>query len=449
MSLTELPEIPLTLFEKYFLLDASNEFPMLVDGVFHFSGHFESMKFEEAVHECLERQPLLLRKIEKKGRRFYWVPWNDSFEIQWLKTPPNINGPEWNEPIDLFQRNGLDLYVYHHGNETKIYYRCHHICTDGVGFYRFISEVLTVYAIKCASPIKLSKPVVARRILDRADFKPKELPKKIGFFKIIYETIREIVRWIREKPIYIGQRKNETPDSRFGRKTYVIDAEIIERYRVKIKSVDCTLNDLLLAAFFKLLWNQETKETVEQKGNRMRLMIPVNMRWPGSDDIPATNIISYVFLTKKKFDCNVGSDLLSTIHDEMQIIKNYQVGYMFFDALRFFDCIPGGLRMMTGGKSCLAGMVFSNMGSIERCFDNVFSNTESGVVNIAGLQLEFVESYAPCRHLTNISIAATLQSGKLVLCCEYDRLYLSENELDRMIGEYETTLNDLSQKEDK
>ena len=440
MSVTELSEFPLTLFEKYFLLDASDEFPMLVDGVFHFSGRFKPEKFEEAVRECLERQPLFLRKIERRKGDFFWVPCDGPFEIQWPDTPPDLNGVEWNEPIDLFKRNGLDLYVYHQNEETKVYYRCHHICTDGAGFYRFIGEVLAAYAVKCGTTVKMFKPVVQERILDRADFKPGELPGKIGFWRIVYDTFREIVRWLHEKPLFIGRRKNEVTGPRFGRKTYVIGSETVKRCRIGIRSAGCTLNDLLIAAFFELLWKRETEQNQrrEQNRNRIRLMIPVNMRWPGSEDIPAANMISYVFLTKKKADCD--SNLLRVVHDEMQVIKNWQVGYIFLDALRFFDRVPGGLRMMTSGKKCLASMVFSNMGSVERCFGDTFPDTGPGIVDIGDLRLEYLESFAPCRHLTNLSVAACFQSDRLVLCCEYDRVYLAEEELDTMFGVYEAIL---------
>jgi len=448
--LSSLPAFPLTLFEKYFLLDTSEDFPMLVDGVFHFTGCFEPEKFETALHEALQRQPLFTRKIEKRNGKYYWVPSNEPLVIQWLEAPPDWNGKAWNEPIDIFRRNGLDVYVVHQGDETKIYYRCHHICTDGIGFYRFFLDVFVLYAQKCGVGIDVPVPVVSERILDRDRMEPGELPEKIGVFRIVFDTVKEIVRWLREKPIFVGRRaESENSNAQICRKTYTVAEETLDRCRAMAREANCTLNDLLTAAFFVLLEQrcQDANADRSNRGNRIRLMIPINMRQPGCETIPATNMISYVFLTKKPSECRADRNFLLGISNEMRIIKDWQVGYMFWDALRFFDWIPGGLRLMTGTKRCRAGMVFSNMGVVERYFGETFSTSGSGIVEIAGMRLDRVESFAPCRPLTNLSVAAHRQAGKLLLSCEYNRTYLSEAELDQMFNDYETVLRRFSRNE--
>ena len=93
--LEPLPEMmPLTLFEKYFLFDTTPEFPMQVDGVFHFSGCADKERLEMSLQKCLEKQPLLIRKIEKRGGQYYWVADERLFEIRQLDSPLDINSQE-------------------------------------------------------------------------------------------------------------------------------------------------------------------------------------------------------------------------------------------------------------------------------------------------------------------------------------------------------------------
>lgn len=436
--------IPLTVFEKYFLLDASEEFPMICDGSFHFTGIVDRDVFQEAVQDALKRQPLLTRKIKKRRRRFYWVPVQERFEIVQLETPPDVNCQEWNRPFDLFTTNGLELYACVNEMKTEIYYRCHHLCTDGTGIFRFFSDVFTEYAKRCGQPIAERFPLRPERIADRNNFPPSELPGKISFFRILYDTVREVVKWLQEKPIPL-ETEVETVDTtkgRFGRKTYFISMERVDEYRRYAKSQNSNLNDFLMTGLFTALSEQHL---VGRQGNRLRMMIPVNMRWPGSEDIPAANILSYVFLTKKKAACRRSRELLTEIHNEMQIIKDWQVGFMFLDALRFFNALPGGLRFMTGGKKCLASLVFSNIGTVEKFFDDDFAHTGDevgrGILQCGNLRLDRADAYAPCRRRTNLSVVASTQAGNLLIGCLFDRKFISDEWVDHWFDDLKMLLD--------
>jgi len=116
---------------------------------------------------------------------------------------------------------------------------------------------------------------------------------------------------------------------------------------------------------------------------------------------------------------------------------------MFLHGLRFFNRIPFGLRLMTSGKRCLATLVFSNVGNIEKFFGYRFEKIDDGICKTSNLTLTHIESYAPCRHLTNLSAVASVQGNKLVLCCSFDRNYLSEEDVDALVRDYEKLLTDL------
>ena len=425
---------PLTLFEKYFLFDTTLEFPMLVDGVLHFSGYVDKERLETSLRKCLNKQPLLTRKIEKRSGQYYWVVAERPVEIRLLDSPLDINSPDWNSPIDLFQKPGLEFAVYYSETETKLYYRCPHLCTDGSGFYRFLGDVLAAYHGEVEATMS---PIVPQRILDRAKYQPVELPAKISFFQILYSTTKEIIRWIREQPLALGRKKEPLTIRNFYRKTYVFHEELYRCLRYFSETQGWMMNDILTSAWFSVLASCGNSDDL------YRLMFPVNMRWKGSEDIPAANIISYVFLSRKGSQCHWNNDLVAELHGIMTYIKDWQIGFMFLNGLRFFNRIPFGLRLMTSGKRCLATLVFSNVGNIEKFFGYRFEKIDDGICKTSNLTLTHIESYAPCRHLTNLSAVASVQGNKLVLCCSFDRNYLSEEDVDALVRDYEKLLTDL------
>ena len=427
--------IPLTLFEKYFLFDTTPEFPMLVDGVLHFSGCADKERLETSLRKCLNKQPLLTRKIEKRSGQYYWVVAEHPVGIRLLDSPLEINSPDWNSPIDLFQKPGLEFAVYYSETETKLYYRCPHLCIDGSGFYRFLGDVLAAYHGEVETTMP---PIVPQRILDRDKYQPAELPKKISFPKILYSTAKEIIRWMQEKPLALGQKKGPLTVRNFYRKTYFLKGETYRHLSCFAETLGWTVNDILTGAWFGVL------ASCGNSNDLYRLMFPVNMRWKGSEDIPAANIISYVFLSRKGSQCRWNNDLLAELHDIMKYIKDWQIGFMFLSGLRFFNRLPFGLRLMTSGKRCLATLVFSNVGNIEKFFGCRFEKIDDGICKTSNLTLTHIESYAPCRHLTNLSAVASVQGNKLVLCCSFDRNYLSEEDVDALVRDYEELLTDLT-----
>jgi len=437
----QFPEsISLTQFEKYFLLDTTAEFPMLVDGALHFTGCADRERLETALRQCLKKQPLLTGKIEKRSGQYSWIASESPATIRHLDSPLDNNAAEWNAPIDLFQKSGLEFAVYYGTTETKLYYRCPHLCTDGSGFYRFIGDVLAMYGGQAESThLPIASPQIKPlRIFDRDKYQPAALPAKVSFLQILHSTAKETIRWLCEKPVSLGKKTEPLLIRNFNRKTYFFNGETYRHLHRFAESQSWTLNDIFISAWFSVLASRCKADDL------CRLMFPVNMRWQGSEDIPAANIISYVFLSRKVNLCQWNSSLLSELHAVMKYIKDWQIGFMFLNGMQFFSRIPFGLRLITGSKRCLATMVFSNVGNIEKFFGWQFAETENGIFRIGNLTLTHIESYAPCRYLTNLSAVASVQGGKPVLCCTFNRNYLSETEVDALVRDYEKFLTALT-----
>jgi hypothetical protein len=168
------------------------------------------------------------------------------------------------------------------------------------------------------------------------------------------------------------------------------------------------------------------------------------MRSQGNENMPAANMISYAFLIRKVRDCLVNRhELLNNIHEEMQIIKDWQVGFMFLDGLAFFNRIPGGLRRLLRSKRCLASLVFSNVGIIEPSLGHSFRKSDDHKPLFGNMRLESLEPFAPCRRKTHLAIALLTLAGKMIFCCNHDRRYISDEQMQLLLDYYEREQTEL------
>jgi NRPS condensation-like uncharacterized protein len=301
--MTLLPEehdtpIPLTLVEKYFLLDTSEEYPMLIEQTLELSGNLNREYFECAVCEALKKHPLFLKKIERKHGKYFWRSVTEPFMIRWLESASDTDTALGTQYRDILANRIFEIAVYRTETESVIYFLCHHTATDGVGLFRFWGDVFAEYARRQGeSPVEIH-PIRPERIQDRDKYQAKEFPEKMSSFRITWETVKGISQWLFLKPVALGEkiRSDRQPVSGFGKKNLRISALALKSLLKFARSRLLTINDLLLDLFFVSVseWQKEIFSTAEKK--YLRVNIPVNMRWNGSEDIPAANIISYVYL---------------------------------------------------------------------------------------------------------------------------------------------------------
>jgi hypothetical protein len=148
-------------------------------------------------------------------------------------------------------------------------------------------------------------------------------------------------------------------------------------------------------------------------------------------------------MTRRLEECFSTPDLLQGIHDEMQVIKDWQNGFMFFDGLRFFDRIPGGLRTLVQSERCLASFVFSNMGTIEKYFGYRFPRNKNLQILFGNMRLNKINAYSPCRRRTYLSFVAVTLADQMEIFCKYDRKFVTEEQTNRLFELMNDYLNDL------
>ena len=447
----EIFPLPLTLVEKYFLLDSTADYPMGIVGKFVLTGNLDRDHFERAVQKSLKSHPLFLRKTEKRLGSLFWSRASSPLNILWSDTLADGFLPDADEALAL-ENYPLFVKVERTDSSAVIHFHCHHARCDGVGVYRFWGDVFSAYAAFQGQSVGEATPIELRKILERDKFQDKDLPEKMGFFRIVWENIKGVGQWLSVRPKALGRNRSPLPEGeiRFGKTTFHISRETNDRLRRYAKRCSVRLNDLFLALLYRAIARWQL-DLFESKGNEdLRINVPVNMRWKGCDAIPATNIIGYAFLTRKIKNClSDRHRLLDSIHDEMQIIKDWHVGLMFLDALAFFNRIPGGLRRMVRSKNCLASLVFSNVGMIERLLGHDFQKSDDQKLLFGNMCLDTLESFAPCRNKTRLTIVLATFAEQITLCCNYERQFISDEQMQLLLRYYDDEQTDLLKEEGK
>ena len=430
--------LPLTLFEKYFLMDSSVEYPMLIKGRLTLTGDLNRKNFETAVQQALDSHPLFLKKIAKQCGYFYWTRDEEPFAVKWLDEPSSNVLSMFYHDIDEYYP--MRMAVEKRDDHAIVHYFCHHARCDGMGLFRFWGDIFAAYAAAQGETVPDACPIELERIVERDRFQEKELPEKLSAFRIFWESLKGVVKWLRLRPLPLGEKKSEflSDEPRFGEMSHLCPPESVEQLQQYAKLHDAKLNDLVMTLLFTAVAKWQRDRFASGENRIIRFNIPVNMRWDGCERSPAANIISYDFMTRTIHDCL--SDLrplLNGVHEEMQFFKDWQTTFIFLDALAFFNRIPGGLRRMVRSKTSLASLVYSNVGVLDRTFGREFRRSQDQKPLFGNMQLDDMRAYAPCRRMTHLTIVFATLANRMTLHCHYDREFISDEDMRLLLQYYD------------
>ena len=219
---------------------------MLIKGRLTLTGDLNRENFESAVRKALDSHPLFLKKIAKQRGRLYWAREEEPFAIKWFDEP-NAN------VLSMFDRDldeccPMRLAVEKHEDHAVVHYFCHHARCDGMGLFRFLGDIFAAYAAAQGETMPDACPIELERIVERDRFQEKELPEKLSAFRIFWESLKGVVKWLRLRPLPLGEKKVEfSPDeTRFGEMSHPCSPEAIEQLQQYAKLHDAKLNDLVM-----------------------------------------------------------------------------------------------------------------------------------------------------------------------------------------------------------
>jgi hypothetical protein len=285
------------------------------------SGRFDRPSWESAIGEALVRHPLLRAFIRPAKRGLpCWVAAPTGLPpIDWSVEGAPITCPR-GEAIDLVHETGLRIWIRLDVDRARVLFQFHHACCDGTGAYRFIGDLLACYGAHTAgidrapllSPVQLQMlRARSERILD---------PVPIGLRAGSALAWKILTR--RPSPLAAPRaaRRNHTVSEFPGFLSRSLDREATQSLRAAAIERSATLNDLLIRDLFHAMhtWNRRQGSTSR---NRLRIMMPTDMRVAEDCEMPAANLTSYTFLSRDVRHWGSPAELLSSVQAETALIS--------------------------------------------------------------------------------------------------------------------------------
>jgi len=399
--------------DNFFLLDDRPDYPMTFVSNLFFTGTFDKSAFQAALDDALLLHPLLHATIglAKLGKMCWLNAGKDrSPTVDWggLDDPLDI---EEREVIDLKHETGLRVWVRQGEGQARLILQFHHACCDGTGAHRFMGDLLASYGIRTAT--ESAQPEIAEynpRLLKGRRLK---LTEEFSNGSILLNVRRSVGQGIhvfgrRISPLAVARgtrpKKSTKASALPGVVSHTFDREQHKRLRHAAAEQRVMLNDLMLSEMFQAMqdWNVEQGVTGSQ---RLRIMMPSDMRDKEDYAMPAANMTSYNFITRQTKDFRNSPQLVRGIRDETARIKHEQRGRIFIDSITAAaKYIPRLVPFLLSRSRCLSTVTVSHMGDPTRRFLATFPR-RNGKLVCGDVVLDNMVGVSPLRPQTRAAVS--------------------------------------------
>lgn len=417
------------------LQDARASYPMTCGATFRFEGRFDRQRLEEATRETLDRHPMFRALISYPwGRRARWIAADRYPELRWVEDA-EVEAFEQSTPIDLRHEPGLRIWVKERGDQSELLFEFHHGCADGAGGLLFIEDLLTLYASKFDGHRTLPLPPPQfHRLLNRGRFD--------GASGWSWERLRaqmsilpELKRFATRMPQPLQRSTQQpigvvpaAPARRMS--THVLDSEVVSLLRETAVQHGATLNDLLISALFITVqrWNARRKQV--RPNDWLRILMPANLRNRADLDTPASNRMSYAFLTQRVRDVCDLPTAMRAVAAETNRVRRLRLPMAFLSQLGLLDATRFGLPLMLSERRCFATAVLSNVGDPTRRFRSRLPR-ENGLVVVGNVRLTGMQGITALRPLTRAAVFVNTYADQITINTRLDPTCFAPAETER------------------
>ena len=449
--------LPLTAFEQFMLADESADYPMVFYLQVRLIGVVDRDVMRLAVDDALGRHPLLCSRVEERGGECCWVWDGDQIpEANWDRVSWGNQAP-WQQSIDLRTGIGLRVWGEQLADNATVTLQFHHACCDGIGAARFLEDVAIAYAQHYAyssgqeSVVTELRPVNLESLKMRGSRDGRRIADIRGsLLRRMRILLKYTTRYLRQQKIALLSQPPESSSDRqagLGLLTLQLDRQHTRALRDVAKTHSSSLNDLLVRDLMLTVqeWNSRNSKA-KQRVSRWKqptvcVLVPTSLRGPEDIELPACNVVSYVFMARPVALTSDPQRLLRTIRDEMQLVHQYQAGWLFVQALEVMQKIPGLLRlvMRRTRNSCMSTTVLSHMGNLLNAIGSRLPQTD-GRIQMGNLLVQDIAGIPPIRKGTTAAFSTMLINGRLsisIRCCP-DRF--SKCEASKLLTAFSTCL---------
>jgi len=451
--------LPLVPFEQYMLADDRPAYPMNFFVRLRFAGRFDRPVLDAAMSATLARHPLLTAVARRSRRGWIWEAADCLPAVQWLTCSPGESLPAL-KPLDVRVEPGFRVTACEGQGRTDLILQAHHACCDGLATFAFAEDLLVSYAAACgAAPGMTLRPFEPQLLRQRGRFGlttgqflsvlPKQLVGLLGARQFLMRRPEPLAPVETQDVASLQVDDSLLPSGYPASWTRQLDESQTAGLLTAARTLDVTLNDLLLHGLFLCLAKWRQRHAPDRSGAWLRICVPVSLRTAALDRLPAANAASMVFLDRRPCDMNDPGRLLASIHKEMQLIKRMQLGLTFvlclglrrwlpgFVPAERYDTLtnPGGVRRKRHKDRCFSTAILTNLGTL---FGRCPLADDRGRVRAGDVVLEDMDLLPPLRPLTSAAFTAWSYARRLNFTLHYDPRVLEAGHaaelLDDMIG---------------
>ena len=433
--------LPLTAFERFMLADESSDYPMVFYLQVRLKGVVDRDVMKLAVDDAFSRHPLLCCRVKKTWRGGYWIWAGDQVSEfdwdcdHWMQQEP------WRQAIDLTSGIGLRVWGEQHSDHAIITMQFHHACCDGIGAAQFLEDVAIAYAWHYAKSVDQTvdqtvdlpelRPINLQLLKTRGNSDGRRVAHVSGsIFYRTYIVMKYTIRYLcQEKLPFLARstmRQNDLQTG-LGLTTIKLTRAETRGLREAAKKYNASINDLLVRELMLLShhWNAQVvkprRRFLSFRPQTMCVLVPTSLRGPLDAELPACNVVSYVFMARAVALMNRPDELLCTVRDEMQLVHQYQAGWLFVQAIEAMQRLPGMLRliMLKTQNSCMSTTVLSHMGNLLNGISSRLPR-EGRSIQMGNLVVEDIAGIPPIRQGTSVAFSTVLVNGCLAVsirCC--------------------------------
>lgn len=427
--------LPLVPFESFMLADDRPAYPMNCFARIRFRGRLDRTALESAMAIAVSRHPLLAAVVRRSGSQDFWVAADQPPAVQWRNTPLVESLPPL-APLDVRVEPGLRVVSCEDGGNTDLIIQVHHACCDGVGVLRFAEDLFLSCALASAGVWKSVLPTLCpERLLDRGKFDQttdrllKMMSRQevgvLGASQFRKRTCEPLV------PHQARPDDSSPPADYPASLTRRLDRAESTRLVMAARRLGVTVNDFLVRDCFLTL-KRWRKHTGNQSG-WVRVAVPVNLRTRADRRLPAANMASVVFLDRLARHMDDSERLLDSVHQEMTLIKQKQLGAILVLTLENSRSMPGGLQEFVRPDHCTATAFLTNLGAV---LDRYPVPQKEGRFVVGDAVLQSMEALAPLRPLTCAAIAAVAYAGEFHITLHYDSRVLTVTDARELIEDF-------------
>ena len=459
LNTSSLFPLPLNPFEEFMFSDGAKEYPMLFYLQVRLKGTVDRELLAVAVADAFRRHPLLNCRIQKVEGRLCWVWAGEDFpEANWNVDQWRSEHP-WNQPIDLTRETGLRVWAEQTADDAELTLQYHHACCDGIGAAQFLQDIALGYARQFAirsgesAPPEL-QPVDLTMLKTRNAQEGRRVANLPGSaLRRMRIVLKYTLRYLRQKkiPFVFGSGCERQPADSVDIRMIDISRQETRALRDLAKRHNASLNDLLVRELMLLAtsWNSQVSKGPERiwswRQPTVCVLVPTSLRGPRDSELPACNVVSYIFMSRPVAMVKDPDQLLDSITDEMQKAHKFQAGWFFIQALQTLKRIPGGLAlvMRSTSKSCMSTTVLSHMGNLLNAIGSRLPR-ENCQIRMGNLLVTEIYGVPPIRQGTSVVFSSMMIGGSLKICVRCCRRHFSETETSLIVERFSSQLSGLA-----